>query len=182
MTISSEEASAMLADVDAVVARMKQSQIYRSAGDIFILWGVLQAVRESMFHLFPKTMAIGWFAVDFVGIVLTVLLLSRNGRAGGRFPYRLVATFALFYGFGWIWADLIGEMHGRQLAAFWPTVFQFGWSVAGLWFGWAFLVIGLGALALTLASYFWGGDSAGTWLTFVNCGALIAAGAWMRRA
>ena len=91
--------------------------------------------------------------------MLTVLLLSRNGRAGGRFPYRLAATFALFYGFGWIWGDLIGEMHGRQLSAFWPTVFQFGWSVAGLWFGWAFLVIGLGALALTLASYFWGGDT-----------------------
>ena len=46
MTISSEEASAMLAGVDAVVARMKQSQIYRSAGDIFILWGALQAVRD----------------------------------------------------------------------------------------------------------------------------------------
>jgi hypothetical protein len=182
MTISTEEASARLADVDAVVARMKQSQIYRSAGDIFILWGALQAVRVSLFHMFPKTMAVGWFAVDFIGIVLTVLLLSRNGGAGARFPYRLAATFALFYGFGWIWADLIGDMHGRQLSAFWPTLFQFGWSVAGLWFGSAFLVIGLGALALTLASYFWGGGYAGVALTVVNSGALIAAGLWMRRA
>ena len=54
MTISTEEASAMLADVEAVVERMKQSQIYRSAGDIFILWGALQAVRVSMFHMFPR--------------------------------------------------------------------------------------------------------------------------------
>lgn len=182
MTISTEEASAMLADIDAVVARMKQSRIYRSAGDIFILWGVLEAIRETMFRLFPKTMAIGWFSVDLVGIVLTVLLLSRTAVGLGRFPFRLAATFALFYGFGWIWGDLIGEMNGRQLSAFWPTVFQFGWCVAGLWFGWAFLVIGLGALALTLASYFWGGASAGIWLTVVGCGTLIVAGLWMRRA
>ena len=31
MTIGSDEAAAMLADVDTVVARVKQSRIYRSA-------------------------------------------------------------------------------------------------------------------------------------------------------
>src|ERR1700677_2460035 len=160
MTITSREASAMLADIDAVVARVKQSRTYRIAGDIFILWGVLQFLRQTLFYLIPRTMAAGWFWVDLVGVALTMWMLRREVHvgAGGRFPLRLAATFALFYGFGWILGDLIGDMSGRQLAAFWPTVFQFGWSVAGLWFGAAFLAIGLISLALTLASFFWGGD------------------------
>jgi hypothetical protein len=182
MTISSQEASAMLADIDAVVARVKQSRIYRRAGDVAILWGALQFLRTTLFYFFPTTMAMGWFSVDLVGVALTVILINRGGLAVSRFPYRLVATFLLFYAFGWIWSDLIGAMNGRQLAAFWPTLFQFGYSVAGLWFGSAFLVIGLTATALTLAAYLWGGDYSWLWLMIVDGGTLIVAGLWMRRA
>ena len=39
MTIGSDEAAAMLADVDSVVAKVKQSRIYRSAALIIMLWG-----------------------------------------------------------------------------------------------------------------------------------------------
>ena len=152
----------MLANIDAVVARMKQSQIYRSAGDIFILWGALQGVRESMFHMFPKTMATGWFAVDFVGIVPRCCSWSQNGGAGARFPYRLVATFAMFYGFGWVWADLIGEMKGRQLSPS-ADVFPVRWCGGRT-------VVRLGVSGyrprrarVTLASYFWGGDTPKLW-------------------
>ena len=38
MTIGPNEAGAMLADVEAVVARVKQSRIYARAGAIVILW------------------------------------------------------------------------------------------------------------------------------------------------
>ena len=46
MTIRSDEAAAMLADVDSVVARVKQSRIYRNAALIIILWGVVDLVRD----------------------------------------------------------------------------------------------------------------------------------------
>jgi hypothetical protein len=177
--ISSQEASAMLAEVEGVVRRVKQSRIYRRSGDIFIVWGALQLARHAFFVAFPRIAVVGWFSVDLLGVALTVLLLLRGG---GRFPLRVLATFALFYGFGWLWADLIGELGSRQSAAFWPTLFEFGYAVAGLWFGAAFLVIGLGAAALTVAAFLWAGDAYWLALSIINGGALIVAGLWMRRA
>ena len=41
----------MLADVDGVVRRVKQSRIYRRSGDIFIVWGALQFARQGCFCL-----------------------------------------------------------------------------------------------------------------------------------
>jgi hypothetical protein len=172
----------MLADVETVVARVKQSRLYRRAGAIFVLWGVLFFGRQALFVFAPQFAAHGWFSVDIVGVALTVLMLRDQFNPGGRFPLRLLAAFALFYGFGWIWSDLIGGFGGRQMAAFWPTLFQFGYAVAGLWFGAAFVAIGLGATALTLADFLWAGEWFFPLLALINGGALIAAGLWMRRA
>ncbi|THD45171.1 MAG: hypothetical protein E7774_08680 [Bradyrhizobium sp.] len=172
----------MLGEIDNVVSRVKQSRIYRRAGDIFIMWGLLQFVRRTFFYLLPHVAAVSWFAVDLVGIALTVLMLRGHFRERTQVPVRLLATFALFYGFGWIWTGLIGDFGSRQLATFWPTLFQFGYALAGLWFGFAFLVIGLGATALTLAAYLWIDHQFWLALSIVNGGSLILAGLWMRRA
>ena len=102
---------------------------------------------------------IGWFLVDLVGIVLTVSMLRHDLGGRGRFPLRVLATFALFYGFGWLWADVIGGL-GRASSP--PSGRRCSISaiaVAGLWFGFAFLVIGLGAAALTVAAFLWASDS-----------------------
>lgn len=172
----------MLADVETVVARVKQSRIYRRSGDIFVLWGVLQFAREALFMLAPVAARSGWFGVDLVGVAITLWMLKGHIEFGGRFPWRLLGLFALFYGFGFVWADVIGDMNGRQTSAFWPTLFHFGYAVAGLWFGFAFLIIGVGAAALTVAAFLWGGDHYWLMLASINGGALIAAGLWMRRA
>ena len=49
MTIRSDEAARMLADVESVVAKLKQSQICRNASLIFILWGGVDLVRTCSF-------------------------------------------------------------------------------------------------------------------------------------
>ena len=182
MTIDPQQASAMLAEVDSVVQRVKQSRIYRRSGDIFILWGALQLARFALFRLFPVFAVLGWFSVDLVGVVATLFMLRGEVRFGGPFPWRLLGLFVLFYAFGWVWADVIGAMGGRQLTAFWPTLFQFGYAVAGLWFGAAFLVIGVGAALATVAAYLWSGDAYGMAISFIDGAAMIAAGLWMRRA
>jgi hypothetical protein len=55
MIIRSDEAAAMLADVDSVVAKVKQSRLYRSAALIIILWGVVNLVRDALLALAPAS-------------------------------------------------------------------------------------------------------------------------------
>ena len=54
--------------------------------------------------------------------------------------------------------------------------------IAGLWFGRAFVAIGLGVTALTLIGYFFvAGAAFLPWMALVNGGGLVLGGLWMRR-
>lgn len=101
---------------------------------------------------------------------------------GARLPLRTLAAFVLFYAFGWIWADLIGDFTARQEMAFWPTLFVFGYAVAGLWLGAAFTAIGLALTALILAASFWSGGAFPLCMAVITGGGFILCGLWMRRA
>ena len=182
MTIGSDEAAAMLADVDSVVAKVKQSRIYRSAALIIMLWGAINLARDGLIALAPGWFGPRWFLVDAIGIAGTIAILSRGATAGARLPIRTLAAFLLFYAFGWIWANLIGDFSPRQQMAFWPTLFLFGYAVAGLWFGPAFTAIGLGLTALIVATYFWSGAAFPLCMAVVTGGGFILCGLWMRRA
>jgi hypothetical protein len=182
MTIGSDEAARMLADVDSVVAKVKQSRIYRSAALIIMLWGAINLARDGLIALAPGWFGPRWFLVDAIGIAGTIVVLSRGATAGARPPMRTLAAFLLFYAFGWVWANLIGDFGPRQQMAFWPTLFLFGYAVAGLWFGPAFTAIGLGLTALIVAAYFWSGAAFSLSMAVITGGGFILCGLWMRRA
>jgi hypothetical protein len=182
MTIGSDEAAAMLADVETVVAKVKQSRIYRSAAQIIILWGVVNVVRDLLIGAAPAWFGPRWFLIDAIGIIGTLVLLRWVVEPGARLPLRTLAAFSLFYGFGWIWANLLGNFAQREQMTFWPTLGLFGYALAGLWFGPAFSAIGLGLTALVLAGYVWSGPAFPLWLAVVHGGGFIPCGLWMRRA
>jgi len=182
MTIGSDEAARMLADVDSVVAKVKQSRIYRSAALIIMLWGAINLARDGLIALAPGWFGPRWFLVDAIGIAGTIAILSRGATVGARPPMRTLAAFLLFYAFGWVWANLIGDFGPRQQMAFWPTLFLFGYAVAGLWFGPAFTAIGLGLTALIVAAYFWSGAAFSLSMAVITGGGFILYGLWMRRA
>jgi hypothetical protein len=68
-----------------------------------------------------------------------------------------------------------------QLGTFWPLYFMLFYTLAGLWFGHAFVAIGLDISALTLIGFFYIGEAFPLWMAFVNGGGLILGGLWMRR-
>jgi hypothetical protein len=55
------------------------------------------------------------------------------------------------------------------------------YTIVGLWFGYAFVAIGIGIAALTLIGYFLTGDWFHLWMAVVDGGGLILGGLWMRR-
>ena len=128
MTIHSDEAAAMLADVDSVVARVKQSRLYRTSALIMILWGVVNLARDILIALAPAWFGPRWFLVDAIGVLGTIALLRWVVEFGARFPLRMLAAFCLFYAFGWIWANFLGGFGMREQMAFWPTLFLFGYD------------------------------------------------------
>ena len=184
MTINRNEAGAMLADVDAIVARVKQSRLYRRIGEVTILWGVVIVCGHLLsVAAAPRWSPWDWRAADVFGVAATIVLVARGRWSQGlRIPLRVLAIFALFFGFGLLWSALLGRFGPRELDAFWPTLVLFGYALAGLWLGAVFAALGLGLSALIVAGYFWSGEWFNLWLAVVNGGGFILCGLWMRRA
>jgi len=182
MTISPHEAGAMLADVDDIVARVKQSRIYRTSSRILMFWGVVVVFGNLILAIMPRWAGWSWAALDLIGVGMTVWALRGTRAAHARFPIRALAAFALFFAFGWTWSEILAHFGPRQLDAFWPTMFLLGYALAGLWFGIAFTAVGVGLAALIVAGFLWSGEWFPLYLAMVNGGGLILCGYAMRRA
>jgi hypothetical protein len=182
MTIDSKQATEALNEIEAVVRRVRQSTIYNLASLIAITWGVLVVAGNLATYLSPRTAGYAWLAVYIAGIAGSVAISAFQRARSGIFTYdaRAFAAFVLVVAFG-LFVCWFGHFTPRQLGTFWPIYFMLFYTIAGLWFGWAFVAIGLGITALTLIGYFVAGPWFDLWMAAVNGGGLILGGLWMRR-
>jgi len=181
MTIDRNQADAMLAAIEAISRRVKQSTIYRVASVMLMFWGAVVVVANVAALFDGRWAGWSWAALDLFGVAGSVAILRRSDK-DERFSPRLVLGFAIMVGFGFVWSTLLGHFGPRELGAFWPTLFMFAYAMAGLWFGFAFTIIGVGLAALVVAGYYWTGETFGLYLAAVNGGGLVLCGLWMRRA
>ena len=181
MRIDARTAEASLADIAVIVARLKQSSLYRSASTIIIVWGALVACGYLGCAFAPRQALPIWIVVNTLGLVATLAIGLRLRRNGADFEWRIVAAVVLFFAFGLICCRM-GHFGPRELDAFWPILFMFGYALAGLWFGRAFIVLGAGVAALAFAGYLWVDRGFELYLAAVDGGGLMIAGSWMRRA
>jgi hypothetical protein len=181
--IDSKEASAALAEIDDIVQRVRQSQLYELASLAAVWWGVLVFAGNVATWLWPHYAAYTWTFVNVVGIagLIALRVVHRPHPHVGMFDIRLPLMFGLFFAFGYLCTSVIGHFGPRQLGAFWPIYFMLFYALAGLWFGYAFVAIGLVITALTLIGFFYIGEAFPLWMAFVNGGGLILGGLWMRR-
>jgi hypothetical protein len=183
MNIGPAEAQVALADIESVAGKVKQSSWYRCASTSIILWGFLVAVGYCATQFAPRSWALIWLTVDGIGIVATIALQAYSARTRGQgFNPRLLLAILICIGFGLIWTRLLGRFRARASEAFWPTLFMFGYAIAGLWMGPALVVIGLSITALTVAGYLWIDAWFELYLALVAGGGLMLCGLWMRRA
>jgi hypothetical protein len=181
--IDSNEARAALDDIKDMVARVRQSRIYDRASLIAIACGVLVAAGNVANFVAPRYGGGIWITVNVLNVVtVAVISIVDRPKTGVRsFDFRVLAAFLLFFGFGLLCTQVLGHFGGRQQGTFWPIYFMLFYCLAGLWFGRAFLVIGLSITALTLIGYFFiAGATFLLWMAAVNGGGLILSGLWMR--
>lgn len=181
MQIDAQSAKASLADIDAIVARLKQSFLYRGASTLLILWGALVACGYVASSLLAHQAVFIWIIVDGLGLIATVATGIQYRRSGTDFDWRIVIAILLFLALGLVCARM-GHFGPRELDAFWPILFMFGYALAGLWLGRAFTVLGVGIAALTFVGYLWIERWFELYLALVDGGGMVLAGFWMRRA
>ena len=179
--IDSREASEALADIDDIAQRVRQSAIYNVASLIMILWGVLVFAGNIATWLWPRHGYHIWIAVNVAGALATLAMITFRTAPHG-FDARMLVAYLLFFAFGYLCTKVLGNFTPRQLGTFWPIYFMLFYSIAGMWLGYAFVLIGVGISLLTLIGYFYvGGLTFLLWMAFVNGGGLILGGLWMRR-
>jgi hypothetical protein len=182
--IDHKQAADALSDIDDIVRRVRQSQIYDTASWIMVWWGGLVFAGNIATYFRPHGAAYIWPAVNFAGVVGTVVIsLLLHRQTGLRtFDGRVLVAYLLFFAFGLLCSQVLGHYGPRQLGAFWPIYFMLFYTLAGLWFGAAFIAIGLGITVLTLIGYFFvDGAAFLLWMAAVNGGGLVLGGLWMRR-
>jgi len=181
--IDSKQAGEALTEINQIARRVRQSTIYNFASLMLIMWGVLVFAGHLFVHIQPRYTLLIWLAVTGLGIAGSLAIsAATHARTGVRtFDPRFLIAFLLFMGFGYLWTLGLGHFTARQLDTFWPLYFMLVYTIAGLWFGLAFVAIGLGVTALTLIGYFFIGDWFHLWMAVVNGGGMILGGLWMRR-
>jgi hypothetical protein len=182
--IDSKEAREALSDIDNIVRRVRQSQTYNIASLTMIWWGVLVFAGNIATYLWPYFADYTWYAVYVAGIAgsFTASAFDHSHAGVRSFDARILTAYLLFFAFGFFCTKVLGHFTPRQMGTFWPIYFMLFYSIAGLWFGYAFVAIGLGITVLTLIGYFYiGGWAFLPWMAFVNGGGLVLGGLWMRR-
>jgi hypothetical protein len=180
--IDKTEAAAALDDIAQIAQRVRQSLFYRVSSSVLMLWGVLVFGGYMVSFLAPRYAGATWIGIYVVGFAGTTALGGFHHVAGTKsFDWRIAGTFILYVGFGYLMSFGMFHLLPRQLSAFWPTYIMLAYSIAGLWLGPAFLVIGIATTALTVIGYFYVGPWFDLYMAFVNGVGLIIAGAWMRR-
>jgi hypothetical protein len=181
--IDSRQASEALADIDDIVQRLRRSQLYELASLAALWWGALVFAGNLVTWLWPFYAGYAWIAVDVLGVggLVAMRVVRPPGQHTQAFDFRILAVFLLFFAFGYLCTSILGHFGPRQLGAFWPIYFMLFYTMAGFWFGAAFVAIGLGITALTLIGFFYIGEAFPLWMAFVNGGGLILGGLWMRR-
>jgi hypothetical protein len=179
--IDSRQASEALSDIDEMVRRVRQSQTYDLASLTMMFWGVLVFAGNIANWLWPRDGNHIWIAVNVAGALATLAIIYFRTDPH-PFDVRMLVAYLLFFAFGYFCTRVLGDFTPRQLGTFWPIYFMLFYAIAGMWLGYAFVLIGVGISLLTLIGYFYvGGAAFLLWMAFVNGAGLILGGLWMRR-
>jgi hypothetical protein len=181
--IDSKQASAALSDIDDVVRRVRQSRIYEIASLMIIMWGALLFATYIVNYIWPRQGYAIWTVSNLLGVAITTAMgFSINIRSGTRtFPIRSLITAVLIGAFGVYCSVWLGQFTPRQMTVFWALYGVLFYSLAGVWFGYAFIVIAACTTALTLIGYYYAGSAFLLWMAVAHGGGLILGGLWMRR-
>jgi hypothetical protein len=183
MTLSSEQASQALRDVEAISHRSSQLYRYQRFAPMLVLWGVIWLVGFSLTHFFPARTSSIWIVLDVAGIA-GCIFLGRKGKqnASHSTSWRWLASSLSVLVFYVAVLNLFQPSSGEQSAVLISLIVALFYVLAGLWIGARLAVTGFALAVLTLVGYYLFPAYFLLWMAVVGGGALILAGVWLRTA
>lgn len=183
MSLTSEQASQALRELEAVGQRSGQLYRYQRVAPMLMLWGAIWLVGFGLSHFLTRQITWIWLTLDVIGVG-GCIYLGRHGKqeATENTSWRWLASILCIFAF-YILAQIIFQpTSGLQAAAFIALLVALFYTLAGLWLGARLAVTGIALAALTLAGYFLLGAYFDLWMAVVGGGALMLAGVWLRTA
>ncbi|MDB5409920.1 MAG: hypothetical protein JWL84_4832 [Rhodospirillales bacterium] len=183
MTIDPADAAASLRDIASVEQRTRQTIFYATSGWILMLWGAVSASSYVITEFLPRWTAPVWGIAWLVGLVGTVGLIAgrrRRQRTQVRADWRIVYAMVVLMGYAQVFIAVLSPTY-RQIDAFQPMIWMFGFVLGGIWVGRHFIGLGLVGTCLILLGYFGLGPWFHLWMALVQGVTLILGGLGLRR-
>jgi hypothetical protein len=184
-TIDPKAAALSLTDVERVERRTREALWYAGSSTFLIMWGVIAFVGHVIQHIDPRDAIVSWAIATAIGIAGGFAIAwqrRRTAQTPRPQTWRLLYAQIVLIAYGFLWTCLFGSHTPRQLDAFWPTLWMFGFVIAGFWVGRFYTIVGVVVTAFIAAGYLWIDPGFDLWVGFWTSGALIAGGLWLRRA
>ena len=185
MTITKDEASEALGEINAASGRARQMRGYNRAAPFLILWGAVWMACDLTNQFEPRwwpAWPIGALAGTIASTVLGMSLLreapEHGEQAGG---WRHMATWLLVIAFIVSLFLVIPVTSVREVHSIFGLVFGFIYVGVGIWGGWRMTVLGAALIALTLVGFYAIGVWYSLYMGLVSGGALILGGLWLRK-
>jgi hypothetical protein len=178
MTVSPQDATAALRDIDDAQARSATLHGYQRAAPHFLIWGIIWAVGYGLGDYLPRHANAIWAVLVPIGIAAGFFAM-RGAKPIFAWRYGAV-TLAMLVFFAATFF-VMAPVSGKQISAFIPLFVALLYVMCGIFRGPRYVVAGIAIAALTLIGFAWLSSHFLLWMAAVGGGALILAGLWMRR-
>ncbi|HLY79325.1 MAG TPA: hypothetical protein VKQ70_08120 [Caulobacteraceae bacterium] len=179
MSITKDDASQALGEIDAADGRVREMRAYARAAPFLMIWGLVWMGCD-LANQFAPQFALAWPIGIAIGSVASFVAGFRLPRTGAA-DWRYFAVWWLVIGFIVALFFVIPVTSGREIHSVFGLVFGFIYVGMGLWTGWRLPALGVALAALTLIGFYEVTTWYGLYMGLVSGGALFLGGLWLRR-
>ena len=187
MSVSKDEASSALHDIETTERRSRLLFGYGLASPYLLMWGALWLIAGTIGAVSPAHTGIGWGVVDIVGLLGTAYLIVRHARRCGERSDRIhllrnVGSAAVLAAFVGLTLMVFAPVKGGDVLMLFTLVAAAGYAIAGCWKGLRYAVVGVALGVLAVGVFLLAPAYLNLIVPFAGGGALILGGLWLRRA
>ena len=187
MSVSKDDASSALHDIEATERHSRTLFGYGVASPYLLLWGALWIVAGAADALSTANAGIVWGAVDIAGFLGTAFLIVRHGRRSsepgdrGRL-LRYVGSASALAAFIGLTLMIFAPISGGKVLMFFTLLVATVYAIVGCWAGLRYAAVGIALAGVAVGVFLLAPAYLNLIVPFVGGAALILGGVWMRRA